>query len=109
MANRNPGQPRGLRALVRRWLRACRTVAPPGVLRPGSRVCVVYMDGCMAHVRNGERWGVVLYLEHRVVYGSSRAFLFARTKYDNGTEDWQPAAPNELQYHVNGNYFERQI
>lgn len=82
-----------------------RVIGDPSAIRVGSRVCLVQLDGCMATVRNNERWGRVIKLEDKVVYGSRKAFPFALIKLDNGKEEWQPAAPNELQW--KGSYFER--
>lgn len=75
--------------------------------RIGRRFCRVEMRGCMGDVRWEEKWGHVIAIdvgrcERGLIYdgGQSQATrefqrkqgqdTWARVKYDDGTEDWEP-------------------
>ena len=53
--------------------------------KAGDRVCIVSMDGCMADTRGKERWGRIVRVENRVVYGSHLATPYADIAYDDGS------------------------
>ncbi len=54
-------------------------------LRRGERVRIVRADGCMAHIRNNPREGVVLRIKNEKVYGSGTDPIpYAEIKLDNG-------------------------
>ncbi len=57
----------------------------------GDRVCIVQMDGCMAHVRGAERWGKIIRIGNRVVYGSPSPSLYADIEFDDGSTGAQYA------------------
>ena len=55
------------------------------ILRRGERVRIVRADGCMAHIRNNPREGVVLRIRNENIYGCGNDLVpFAEIRLDNG-------------------------
>lgn len=59
--------------------------------RPGTRVCIVEMRGCMAEVRYNARYGDVEATFVRTPYGSIHPLRYVRVRMDDGTEEERPA------------------
>lgn len=73
--------------------------------KPGDRLCVVEMNGCMGNVRGTERWGTILDVQDRTSYGAAGLVPMALLKRDDGSVGWEIAA-GVLRV---GKHFERHI
>lgn len=60
-------------------------------LKPGTRVRIVEMRGCMADVRRIVYEGNVTCIVNRKVYGSANFEPYARIVMDDGRHDERPA------------------
>ncbi len=63
-------------------------------VRPGQRVRLVRMDGCMADVRGHIVEGTVEALERKTVYGDTTERDYARIVLDSGVVDSRCAEPH---------------
>lgn len=54
-------------------------------MRVGSRVRIVTMNGCMGHIRDNPREGVVIEINLKKVCGDTAKRKYAKIKLDDGT------------------------
>lgn len=52
--------------------------------KAGDRLCVVRMDGCMAHVRGPERWGTIVAQADVTVRRNGCPEPWAAVRFDDG-------------------------
>lgn len=56
----------------------------PTKLSVGNRVCIVSMNGCMAHSRENPRKGVIIAIIKKKVYGDTKERPYAQIQLDDG-------------------------